>query len=280
MPDTSPYDLIAEFYDEDMGLNNPGRDIEFYVRQAGRGGGNVLELGCGTGRISLPLVKAGCRTVGLDRSMAMLRRLQCKAAASLLPEEQRLLNCFCADMSAWSLKERFARILCPFSAFTYLTREEDRERMLDTVRRHLTADGIFVLDLFIPSQEVLSLPDDHVFHDYRRRRQDGTFLERTKTIRKDAVRRTNLVCRTYRVLAADRTLLRSVTTRSFIRYYFPEEMIRVLASAGFEVTEHYGDFAGSPCRSDSQVMVFACRPGGHNQWNHEDLKETPFDLIA
>ena len=262
MSHPSPYDIIAEFYDEDMGLNNPGQDIEFYVRRAVRAGGNVLELGCGTGRITLPLARAGCRTVGLDQSMAMLRRLQCKAVESLLPDQRRRLHCFCADMSAWSLREPFALILCPFSAFTYLTEEKDRERMLDTVRRHLAADGGFFLDLFVPRPEIISLPDDHVFHDYRRQRQDGTWLERTKTIRKNTLNQTNLVCRTYRFLAADGTPLRSVTTQSLIRYYFQKEMLSLLEGAGFAITEQYGDFAGSPYRDDAQVMIFGCRKAG------------------
>jgi len=260
MPDTSPYDLIAEFYDEDMGLNNPGQDIEFYVQRAVRAGGNILELGCGTGRITLPLVRAGCRTVGLDLSLPMLRRLQYKAAAYLLPERRRRLLCFCADMSAWALDESFALIICPFSAFTYLTEDKDRERMLDTVRRHLAADGIFILDLFVPSQEIISLPDDHVFHDYRRKRQDGTWLERTKTIRKNTSNQINLVCRIYRFLASDGVLLRSITAQSLIRCYLQKEMLRLLENAGFAVTEQYGDFAGLPYRDDANVMVFVCRP--------------------
>ena len=262
MPDTSPYDLIAEFYDEDMGINNPGEDIGFYVRRAVRAGENVLELGCGTGRITIPLVRAGCRTAGLDRSMAMLRRLRCKAAASLHPEQRQRLHFFCADMADWSLRERFALILCPFSAFTYLTGDKQRERMLDTVRRHLAADGMFILDLFVPRQEIIRLPDDHVFHDYRRKRQDGTWLERTKTIRKDTFNQINLICRTYRFLTPDGTFLRSITTQSHIRYYFQKEVLRLLENAGFEVTAQYGDFAGSPYGDDSRVMVFICRPAG------------------
>ncbi len=262
MPDTGPYDLIAEFYDEDMGLNNPGQDIGFYVQRAVRAGGNILELGCGTGRITLPLVRAGCRAVGLDLSMSMLLRLQCKAAASLLPEQRRELLCFCADMSAWALDESFALIICPFSAFTYLTEDKDRERMLDTVRRHLASSGVFILDLFVPSQEIIHLPDDHVFHDYRRKRQDGTWLERTKTIRKNTFNQTNLVCRTYRFLTSDGALLRSITTQSLIRYYLQKEMLQLLENAGFAVTEQYGDFDGLPYRDGANVMVFVCRAAG------------------
>jgi hypothetical protein len=56
----SAYDLIAEYYDLDMGMNHPINDVNFYVNWATRSHGPVLELGCGTGRITLPLVQAGC----------------------------------------------------------------------------------------------------------------------------------------------------------------------------------------------------------------------------
>jgi len=73
------YDAIAELYDEDMGASAPAGDVEFYLAKARETSGRTLELGCGTGRITLPLAAAGCEVIGADRSLAMLGVLRRKA---------------------------------------------------------------------------------------------------------------------------------------------------------------------------------------------------------
>jgi SAM-dependent methyltransferase len=253
-----PYDRIAPIYDDDMARNNPGRDVVFYVARC-RGAGTVLELGCGTGRISLPLVRAGLDVAALDRSRPMLEELRRKCRA-LHPVNATRLRLYWRDMrDGWDFSGKFDRILCPFSAFTYVVTDGARERVLRRIRRRLERDGLFILDLFVPRPEILRLPDDHVFHDYRRRLADGTLLEREKTIATDAARRLQVVRRTYRRLGPRGTPLESFTTRSRIRYCFPEEMRRLLEAHGFEIVETSGDFDGA-MRAESGTTAWVCRP--------------------
>lgn len=235
------YDKIAPIYDEDMGLNNPGLDVAFYVGQARAEGGRVLELGCGTGRITLALVEAGCRVTGLDLSLPMLRQLKRKAAG---------FPCFCADMSAFALRARFSLIICPFSAFTYLVEDADQSAALAAVRQHLEPDGIFILDVFEPDARVDALPDDYVFHDYRRMRPDGTLLERTKTIERERGGRVSVIRRTYRFLSPEGNLLQSFTTEDRIRCFRRGELAPILRKHGLDVVEELGD---------SSAVIFVCR---------------------
>jgi SAM-dependent methyltransferase len=239
------YDRIAEIYDEDMGANNPGLDVAFYVGRAQAARGWVLELGCGTGRITLPLVEAGCRVAGLDLSLPMLQQLKRKAA---------WVACFCADMCAFALRARFSLIICPFSAFTYLAEDVDRSAMLAAVREHLEPQGIFIMDVFAPDAQIDELPDDHVFHDYQRARMDGTQLERTKTIEKLSGGRVSVIRRTYRFLSREGAELRSFTTEDRIRCYRQGELPALLRGHGFEILEQQAGFGGA-----SSPMVFVCR---------------------
>jgi SAM-dependent methyltransferase len=218
------FDSIAEFYDDDMGRTNPGKDIEFYTQQALEAGGPVLELGCGTGRITIPLLRAGCEVAGLDVSSGMLEVLRKKAAAELTSAESARLTLHRADMSGFELGRSFGSVLCPFSAFNYLVDESAVRSALNCISRHLRPGGRFVLDTFIPPEEVLRRPDDFVYLDYRRPRAGGTILQREKRIIKCPHAQVNLVVRTYSLFAPDGSLLRRFLTRERIRYYHPHQL--------------------------------------------------------
>ena len=114
------YDLIARFYDHDMGLSAPAGDVAFYVKAGLEATGRILEVGCGTGRIALPLVEAGCQVLGVDVSLPMLKKMSQNAFARLSRSQQTRLIWACMDMKALGISETFSLILCPYSAFTYL----------------------------------------------------------------------------------------------------------------------------------------------------------------
>jgi SAM-dependent methyltransferase len=254
----SAYDCIADIYDEDMGLNNPGQDIEFYMRLAARMQGPILELGCGTGRITLPLMEAGHRVIGLDGSLPMLRQLKKKAEMGYSAGMRRNLQFVCADMRRFSLREKFPLILCPFSGFTYLLERDDQTAALCAIRDHLASGGHFALDLFNHRQEFNSTSDRHIFHDYCRERRDGTFLQRTKTIRKNIAQQTNEVSRRYSFLGKDGTELSSFTTVEKIRHFGQPELKLLLEEHAFAVIEEYGGFRGEAYCKNGEVMVFVC----------------------
>ncbi len=257
------YDLRARFYDIDMGANNSGADIGFYTAQARRATGPVLELGCGTGRITLPLVQAGCQVVGLDSSSAMLDHLRGKARRVLTKEEISRLHLVQADMRALRFARRFALVLCPFAAFNYLTEPDDQTACLECVRANLDPGaGLFLVDNFVPHYDLLCRPDAELIFDYRRSLGDGRFLERHKSIVKDRVAQVNEVTRKYRVVAEDGTELESLTTVDRVRYCFRYEMEHLLERHGFRVEAVFGDYQGDPYRYEAQMMVFAARVRG------------------
>ncbi len=239
------YEAIAGLYDLDMAANNSGRDIEFYCELARRACGPVLELGCGTGRISLALAGAGTTVVGLDNSVGMLRHFRFKRRASRgdVRRRTRLVH---ADMRDFDLGQQFALIICPFSAFTYLVTDEDVQRCLGCVRRHLLPRGLFALDVFVPAIP----PDGSLVHDYRRE-QPGFWSERSKRIER-VDERTNRITRYYRFGGEPSERATEFSTEEIIRWYTPESMAECLAANGFEVVSTSFDFAAA----------FVARPTG------------------
>jgi SAM-dependent methyltransferase len=253
------YDVIAELYDVDMGLSHPGGDIEFYVGFAAAGSGETLELGCGTGRITLPLIQAGCSVVGLDRSAAMLEQLRLKAQRTLSGDQRSRLHIVQGDMRSFALKRRFGLILCPYSAFNYMVEESDQDHFFEAVKRHLLPEGLFMLDTFVPHHDVSAMPDDHLFFDYRREIQPGLFLERCKTIAKDHTRQLSRITRYYRLIHAEGTLIREFNTTDTIRYLHQSELSLLLRLKGFEIADCFGDFSKQPYAYSAHMMVFVTR---------------------
>lgn len=102
----------------------------------------MLELGCGTGRLTIPLEREGHDITGLDNSDRMLRRARSKPIAVGVDATWSE-----GDMRGIDLSRQFSLIFCPFGTFNHLHRDEVSE-CLASVREHLLPDGHFVLDTF------------------------------------------------------------------------------------------------------------------------------------
>ena len=141
------YDRIARFYDVDMARNMAFDDVAFYRQLCRRepAAGPVLELGCGNGRILLPLLAEGSDVVGVDASMGMLAALSRKAQMQGLPARVARM-----DIRALGLRPGFGVILCPYSLITYLQTDDEVDALLKAMRTLLRPGGQCVVDAFIP----------------------------------------------------------------------------------------------------------------------------------
>jgi SAM-dependent methyltransferase len=240
------YDAIAEVYATDMGASMPFDDVGFYGALCRRQAGAALELGCGTGRILLPLLAAGVDAIGVDRSLPMLARLQRDAAARGL-EAARVAQ---MDLRALALCGRFATVLAPYSLVTYLTDPHDLARFLAGARALLAPNGVLVLDAFVP-RDVAAFDDFRL--DYRRPHAGGT-LERHKRIalRGDGC---NTIERRYRVYDADATLREEFTTRETIRPYHADALRAAAAAADLACRNETLDYGTNPAPTDARFAT-------------------------
>ena len=229
----SAYDKIARVYDS--WSRSVVEDVPFYVDEAVRSGGPVLELGVGTGRIAVPVAAAGVSVVGVDLSAGMLE--VAAEAAALAGVELDLRH---GDMRDPPVAETFPLVICPFRSLLHLETDEDRRLALRAVSSRLTTgQGRFVFDVFTPSAE--DIADTH-----------GRFVEREPGIweRADWDERTRtLVLR-----------LRSIDAESemSLAWLSVPEWRTLLHEEGFEVEALYGWFDRTPWRG-GEDSVWICR---------------------
>jgi SAM-dependent methyltransferase len=141
----SAYDPIARIYDP--WSQSVTEDVPFYLEEARRSGGPVVELGVGTGRIAVPIACEGIRIIGVDSSRAMLDVCAERAAIAGAVVDLRF-----GDLRAPPVDECVPLVIIPFRSLLHLYTDGDRREALRAVRRLLRSDGRFVFDVFTPSR--------------------------------------------------------------------------------------------------------------------------------
>jgi ubiquinone/menaquinone biosynthesis C-methylase UbiE len=137
------YNSIAALYDTCISVDF---DVPFFLGEAQRAGGPVLELMCGSGRVSVPLLDAGVPLTCLDFSSGLLKILERKLAARGLPADLVL-----ADVRELALPRKFDLIFVPFHSFTEVSDLEDEQQVLQRVAGHLSDEGRFICTLHNPA---------------------------------------------------------------------------------------------------------------------------------
>ena len=232
----------------DLRTETPAGEIDFYVERARASGGPVLELGCGTGRITWPIARAGIPIVGLDIEQGMLERAEAKRRheAAAASNHARFVR---GDMSNFSLDERFALAIIPFRAFLMLLTVEAQQQTLECVRRHLAPGGKLIIDIFDPRYDLLAeeqfTPRREVpaMHDPATGNTISvTVVERVN----DRIRQRATERWIFREVAADGALVSEQEELLEIRWIFRYEMRHLFALAGFVVEEELSDYLGAP----------------------------------
>jgi SAM-dependent methyltransferase len=242
---------IPELYDH-IPLYNSRRDVDFYVNLC-RQAGDVLELGCGTGRVFIPAAQAGCEVTGLDKSSQMLAR--CRAKVDALPAVVRdRVTLVEADMTDFQLSRTFPLAIAPFRPVQHLITVTEQLAFLRCVHQHLQPGGRFVFDVFHPDLARLAAPIDpgEIEDTPEVRLPDGRGLRRTfRIVRKRSAEQCNdceliyYLTRNLPPPAPAAPECRRVVQSFPMRYFFRFEVEHLLARAGFEVTALYGSMAVS-----------------------------------
>jgi SAM-dependent methyltransferase len=232
------------------------RDVRFYVDEARDAGGSVLEVGCGTGRILLPIARSGHTIDGLDASPAMLDRCGSKLRAEPSAVRDRV-TLHQGDASSFDLGRKFHLIIAPFRVVQHLTGIEDQLGFLDSAARHLAPKGRLTFDVFNPNFAALVSADgieredtpETTLPDGRTFRRAGR-VSRVRWI--DQVSEIELV---YYISGQpggnpDRHV------QSFdMRWFLRAELVNLLERGGFRVRAIYGDFDRSPLTDKSPEQV-------------------------
>jgi SAM-dependent methyltransferase len=237
-------------------LRSHRRDIPHSVALARRARGPILELGAGTGRVTLELLRAGATVTAVDLSSAMLDRA--RERVQRLPAEQRArLRLVHADLRKLRLGQRFALVLAPFNLLMHMHTRGDLERSLHSVQSHLTASGRFAFDVLMPDLGVLRRSASRF---YRCRPifdpSDGHRYAYAEQFAYDAATQVQTVAMHFQRL--DKPEIERITPL-ILRFFFPQELQALLHYNGFSIAKHDGDFAGQALDADSESQVVVAR---------------------
>jgi SAM-dependent methyltransferase len=264
----SNYDLFAPLYDlEHADLAD---DIEMYLNLAARCDGPVLELGCGSGRVSVALAQAGFDVTGIDESTAMLALAREHAAQAGVADRLHLEQC---DVRRFAVAERsattgrseiaqrsetaprFALAIYPLNGFLHLTCGEDQRAALGNIHQALLPGGLLVVDLPNPHATLAPGLDGQMILRRRFRSPEGhAWLSMTST-------QTNLADQVQHLLLAyervdDEGIVHRITSQMDLRFVYRYEMEYLLIQAGFKPDSVYGTYDLDPYEGDSPSMVF------------------------
>jgi SAM-dependent methyltransferase len=237
-------------------------DLPLYLELAAREGGSVLEPACGSGRVLLPLVRAGNRVTGIDASPHMLQITRRKLAAAGRDAESRA-NLIQGDMRDFDVPGQFDFALIAVKSFAYLTKREDQQRTLSAIHRHLRPGGLLALDLMNPSLEWLMQPPGSLRQDLvQRAHEQGITLARTEAeVSTDLAEQIRVIRSGYEIVRDDGSVTRRFVEWPY-RYMFRFEAEHLLERSGYDIEALYGGYEREPFTSESRLMLFLARKTG------------------
>lgn len=249
------YGSLARLYDDEY--RHATEDVDLYLRllAAERVRGPVLDLGCGTGRISLPLARAGHRMTGVDLAEPMLRRAR-RRRRGLPPEAAIRLRFARQDIVRLQLPCRYRAAILAFSTLNMVLGADNRSSALVRIARHLEPGGLLVVDLANPSpggaggRRVSSFRTERLGHLVEKLTEERSGSADGRL----AVRYSYLVRRWVDDAVVDRLEVDFELDRVGRR-----EVEGSLYAAGFDVERVLGDHRESPFSAGSPRLIVVAR---------------------
>ncbi len=237
-------------------------DVTFYrqlAKQRLGTSGNILELGAGSGRITIPLARDGHEVVAIDQMPPMLARLH-QRAEKLSKSTAKRIQTVSADICTFSVPETFSLAIAAFNVLEHLYTRVEFEACLRRVAAHLEPDGAFAFDVQLPDLEWLMR--DPTKRWAKTRYTDpvtGRAMLYSTNHDYDPVTQICIIRLYYEpVDGKGPTKIVKLTQRK----YFPAELEALVAHAGFRVAARYGDFFWGELTGTAESQVLVCEPVG------------------
>ncbi|MCC8199445.1 MAG: class I SAM-dependent methyltransferase [Tannerellaceae bacterium] len=239
-------------YDGDIydGMNTDMADLPFYSHWLEkRKKGNILELCCGTGRLTIPLTQEGYKITGVDISTSMLK--QAKEKANELDAPIRFIT---SDIRALDLPEMYDIIFIPFNSIHHLYTNQDLFHVLTGVKKHLKKDGYFLFDCFNPDIRYMvhAEKEEQVVAEYSTR--DGRHVVVKQTMMYENTTQINRIKWHYFINGAFDSI-----QNLDMRLFFPQELDTYLCMYGFKIMHKFGGFKEEVFEDQSGKQIFVCQ---------------------
>jgi len=245
------FDRFAQFYDADY--RHYTDDLPTILELADECGNPVLELGCGTGRVLLPLAQAGHTVTGVDISPALLAVAQQKLQMTDYAPRVTIME---ADLRTFALPQKeFAFAFCTSNTLMHLTTQADQLAVLRNAHRHLAMDGLLLLDLFNPDlPRLLAVNGLQELADQWQDETTGAQVIKWSIRTVDWAEQIQETLFIYEEVYLDGSVRRTACPFT-LRFLWRSEAELLLEKAGFTVEAVWGDFDGNPYDISSEHLI-------------------------
>ncbi len=227
-------------------------DIPLLLKWAKKQGGTVIELACGTGRVTIPIALANIPIIGVDLSQKMLDKARDKASGKDLPITWSLQDC-----TKLQLETKSKLMYMTANSFQHFLTNESQDQLLQSVHTHLLEGGVFIFNTRFPSKEELLQPETEEFwRTYRN--GAGEVVDVYTIARYDQIAQSQHYTTIRRTKDFD-GMITEKQTQINLRYTYPQEMKRLLVNNGFEILRVYSDWEETPLTEESYNIIYVCR---------------------
>jgi len=224
-------------------------DIDFITNSANKFGGPILELGAGTGRLALPILEMGHTYTGIESSPAFVKCTKNKVQK--FGDKATILK---GDMRSFELDQKFQFIFIGFNSIFHLLTNEDVKSCFKYIHKHLTEEGTFLIDTFIPDPLFL-YRDKQKYYVMEFDTSDGAHCIVSETNEYDNETQINHIQWYFNYEGKDDPEI----FKFDMHMIYPDTMDRLLSDAGLVIREKYGDYEKTPLGPESQLQIYECK---------------------
>ena len=244
------HDAVQYDFEETIDYKGEHPSTSFYTALAQQSGGPVLELACGTGRVTFPIARQGVAITGLEIAPAMLAHARHKAE-----QEGLAIKWVAGDARTFDLGEKFKLIFMTGNAFQAFLNNADQWALLQSVHAHLAAGGLWAFETRNPTWSALTT-DLNETQWLAYTDPQGRAVRVTEIREYDHVAQVLVYTLYRRWQDTDGPQLR--TTRIALRYTFPQELNALLHHHGFRIVQQQGNWDGAPLTQASPSIITLC----------------------
>jgi len=248
----SSYEVGDLIYDANIydGMNTNLADLQFYKRWLPKNkDARILELCCGTGRLTLPIARDGYDISGVDFTATMLKQAKIKAS-----EEGLKIEFIEADIRTLDLPDTYDLIFIPFNSIHHLYKNEDLFNAFNAVKNHLKDGGLFLLDCFNPNIQFIveGEKEQKVIAEYTTK--DGREVLIKHIMHYENETQINRIEWHYYINGKFDSI-----QNLDMRLFFPQELDAYLKWNGFHIMNKFGSFEEDAFHDTSEKQIFVCR---------------------
>lgn len=239
-------------YDKENEQYRP--ELTFLLKWASQTKGPIIDLACGTGRVTIPIAEKGHKLIGVDIHKGMLEEAVKKSAHLDLP-----INWFEQDCTKLNLRVKSQFIYSVGNSFQHFLTNEAQDGLLSSVNKHLAMNGIFIFGTRFPSTEELLQPSTEEYWRSYNDCETSHVVDLYTISHYDALEQIQHYTTIRKYKNSNGRIVNEKRTNISLRYVFPKEMERLLQANGFEIVHLYQDWNETPITADSYEMIYVCK---------------------